>query len=277
MSRNADRGLDNGTGSRKRAPSVSHRFESTLSALPFVALVVAWWLASHSGRFSAGALPTPESVIAAARDLASRGEFQADILASLWRLTVGASVSIVLGVAIGIPAGLNRRLGDLLLPLGSFFSAVSGIAWIPLASMWFGLGTVAVTFVIWNSIFFLVFFNTVLGIRSVPRIMEQAIRTLGGGYRVLVLQVFLPGALPYIVSGIRTGLGFGWRALIAAELIAATSGLGFLIFDASHYFRTDEILAGIGTIGILWIAMDNAILIPLERRTVRRWGTVAEP
>jgi ABC-type nitrate/sulfonate/bicarbonate transport system permease component len=117
----------------------------------------------------------------------------------------------------------------------------------------------------------------VLGIRAVPRIMEQGIRTLGGGYRVLVLQVFLPGALPYIVSGIRSGLGFGWRALVAAELIAATSGLGFLIFDASHYFRTDEILVGIATIGVLWVIMDNAILTPLERRTVKRWGTVVEP
>lgn len=253
------------------------RFESALGALPFAALVGAWWLASHSGRFSAGTLPTPESVIAAALDLGLRGELQADILASLGRLAVGATVSIALGVGVGIPAGLNRHLGDLLLPLAGFFSAVSGIAWIPLAIMWFGLGTIAVTFVIWNSIFFLVFFNTVLGIRSVPRIMEQAIRTLGGGYRVLILQVFLPGALPHIVSGIRTGLGFGWRALIAAELIAATSGLGFLIFDASHYFRTDQILAGIGAIGILWVIMDNAILIPLERRTVRRWGTVAEP
>jgi taurine transport system permease protein len=253
------------------------RLEAWLGVLPFLALVAGWWVASHSGHFSAGSMPRPESVIAAAVDLASRGELQADIMASVGRLVLGASVSIVLGVGCGILAGLHRPLGDILLPLATFFSAVSGIAWIPLAIMWFGLGTAAVTFVIWNSIFFLVFFNTVLGIRSVPRIMEQAIRTLGGGYRVLILQVFLPGALPYIVSGIRSGLGFGWRALVAAELIAATSGLGFLIFDASRYFRTDEILVGIGTIGILGIIMDSAILRPLERRTVRRWGTVAEP
>ncbi len=253
------------------------RLEPALGALPFLALVAGWWLASHSGRFSAGALPRPESVVAAARTLVSDGTLQADILASLGRLVLGAVVSIVFGVALGVLAGLNRVLGDLLLPLAAFFSAVSGIAWIPLAIMWFGIGTVAVTFVIWNSIFFLVFFNTVLGIRAVPRIMEQGIRTLGGGYRVLVLQVFLPGALPYIVSGIRSGLGFGWRALVAAELIAATSGLGFLIFDASHYIRTDEILVGIGTIGVLWVIMDNVILMPLERRTVKRWGTVIEP
>jgi NitT/TauT family transport system permease protein/taurine transport system permease protein len=253
------------------------RLERWLGAVPFVLLVVGWWLAAHSGRFSAGAMPRPESVAAAARTLLADGTLQTDILASLGRLALGAGVSILVGVALGIAAGLHRALGDLLLPLAVFFSAVSGIAWIPLAIMWFGLGTVAVTFVIWNSIFFLVFFNTVLGIRAVPRILEQGIRTLGGGQRVLILQVFLPGALPHIVSGIRSGLGFGWRALVAAELIAATSGLGFLIFDASHYFRTDEILVGIGVIGILWAVMDAVILTPLERRTVKRWGTVTEP
>lgn len=251
--------------------------ECWLGALPFLALLAGWWLAAQSGRFSAGALPRPESVVAAARALLADGTLQADILASLGRLALGAVVSIVLGVGLGILAGLNRVLGDLLLPLAAFFSAVSGIAWIPLAIMWFGLGAVAVTFVIWNSIFFLVFFNTVLGIRAVPRIMEHGVRTLGGGSRVLVFQVFLPGALPHIVSGIRSGLGFGWRALIAAELIAATSGLGFLIFDASHYIRTDKILVGIATIGILWVITDNLILVPLERRTVKRWGTVSEP
>jgi NitT/TauT family transport system permease protein/taurine transport system permease protein len=253
------------------------RADAWLGILPFAALVTGWWMLAHSGRFSAATLPAPESVVAAAQDLASRGSLLPDILGSLTRLALGATVSIVTGVGLGILTGLNRYLADLLLPLAGFFSAVSGIAWIPLAITWFGLGTAAVTFVIWNSIFFLVFFNTVLGIRSVPRIMEQAIRTLGGSYFILIWQVFLPGALPHIVSGIRSGLGFGWRALVAAELIAATNGLGFLIFDASHFFRTDEILVGIATIGILWVIMDGVLLAPLERRTIQRWRTVVEP
>jgi NitT/TauT family transport system permease protein/taurine transport system permease protein len=114
----------------------------------------------------------------------------------------------------------------------------------------------------------------VLGVRSVPRIMEQAVRTLGGGYAVLIRDVFVPGALPHIMSGVRSGLGFGWRALIAAELIAATSGLGFLIYDASNFLRSDKILVGILIIGAIWMVLDNVVLKPLERRTVERWGTV---
>lgn len=248
--------------------------EAGLGALPFLGLFVAWWALTHAMRVSRATLPSPEQVWVAARDLAASGQLQEDVLTSLGRVALGAGVSIVLGVGLGVVAGLNRPLGDLLYPLASFFNSVSGIAWIPLAITWFGLGTAAVTFIIVNAIFFLVFFNTVLGVRSVPRIMEQAVRTLGGGYRVLILDVFMPGALPHVMSGIRTGLGFGWRALIAAELIAATSGLGFLIYDASNFLRSDKILVGILVIGAIWMVIDNLVLKPLERRTVERWGTV---
>lgn len=254
--------------SRARVESIG------LGTLPFAALLIAWWLVTHLMGVSQATLPSPELVWSAMTDLAATGELQDDIFTSLGRVALGAGVSILLGVSLGVLAGLNRPVGDMLLPLASFFNSVSGIAWIPLAITWFGLGTVAVTFIIVNAIFFLIFFNTVLGVRSVPRTMEQAVRTLGGGYRELVLDVFLPGALPHIMSGIRSGLGFGWRALIAAELIAATSGLGFLIFDASNFLRSDKILAGILVIGVLWLLLDGAVLKPLERRTVERWGTV---
>lgn len=250
------------------------RLERWLGSVPFLVGLAAWWLLAHSGRVKPATLPSPEKVLAALADLTERGELQADVLISLERVALGAGISIVLGVSLGLIAGLNRPTGDFLGPLATFFNSVSGIAWIPLAITWFGLGTAAVTFIIVNGVFFLVFFNTMLGVRSVPKIMEQAIRTLGGRYRELVLQVFLPGALPYIMSGIRTGLGFGWRALIAAELIAATSGLGFRIYDASNFFRTDQILAGILVIGLLWMALDGLVLRPLERRTIERWGTL---
>jgi NitT/TauT family transport system permease protein/taurine transport system permease protein len=252
----------------------SRAFELGLGVLPFLGLFAAWWLVTHLTGVSKAVLPSPDLVWSAARDLAATGELQGDTVTSLGRVALGAGVSIVLGVGLGLVAGLNRTVGDLLVPVASFFNSVSGIAWIPLAITWFGLGTAAVTFIIVNAIFFLIFFNTVLGVRSVPRIMEQAVRTLGGGYRVLILDVFMPGALPHIMSGIRSGLGFGWRALIAAELIAATSGLGFLIYDASNFLRSDKILVGILVIGAIWMAIDNLVLKPLERRTVERWGTV---
>ena len=144
--------------------------------------------------------------------------------------------------------------------------------WLPLAITWFGLTWKTVLFVIGNAIFFTVFFNTLVGVRGVPRLYEQAILTLGASRWRTLRDVLLPGALPGIVAGIRLGLGFGWRALIAAELVAVTQGLGFMIFSAANYLRTDIILAGILVIGIVAIAMDSLILVPIERATVLRWG-----
>jgi len=143
---------------------------------------------------------------------------------------------------------------------------------LPLAITWFGLTWKTVLFVIGNAVFFTVFFNTLVGVRGVPRLYEQAILTLGASRWQILRDVLLPGALPGIVAGLRLGLGFGWRALIAAELIAVTQGLGFMIFSAANYLRTDIILAGILVIGIVAITMDTLILVPIERATVSRWG-----
>ena len=251
------------------------RLESWLGVVPFGVTLAAWEIASHLPGVRPATLPRPEAVLGSLAVLVSRGDLQTDILVSLGRVALATAISLVLGVGLGVLAALNRPLRDLLSPLATFFNSISGIAWIPLAITWFGLGTAAVTFIIVNAVFFLVFFNTVLGVRSVPKIMEQAVQTLGGGRLVLIRDVFLPGALPYIMSGVRSGLGFGWRALIAAELIAATSGLGFLVFDASNFFRTDEVLGGILVIGVIWMATDGLVLRPLERRTILRWGTVS--
>jgi taurine transport system permease protein len=250
------------------------RYEKWLGVLPFAGVFVLWWIITATGLVQRSTLPGPGQVWSAITGLASQGLLQSDILVSLARIGIGVGVSLVLGVGLGMIAGLSRRFSDLVVPLASFFNSISGIAWIPLAIVWFGLGTLTVVFILVNSVFFLIFFNTILGVRAVPKVLENAVRTLGGGRRQLILQVFLPGALPYIISGVRSGFGFGWRALIAAELIAASSGLGFLIYNASNFSRTDQVLAGILIIGALWILIDTVLLAPIERRTVHRWGTV---
>jgi NitT/TauT family transport system permease protein/taurine transport system permease protein len=184
-------------------------------------------------------------------------------------------VSVPLAVGFGVLVGLSRRLASVLEPVAGFFNSLSGIAWLPLAVTWFGLGWASVTFIMVNTIFFLVFFNTLVGVRTVPRVFEQAIRTLGGSRRHLILQVLIPGAMPSIVTGLRMSIGFGWRALIAAEMIATSTGLGFLIFNAQNFHQTDAILVGIITIGVLWLLTDRLVLQPLERWTIERWGLVS--
>jgi NitT/TauT family transport system permease protein/taurine transport system permease protein len=173
-------------------------------------------------------------------------------------------------------AGLYRNVSEFLNPLVIFFNAISGIVWLPLVIGWLGIGTALAVFLIWNTVFFIVFQNTVLGVQLVPEVLEQGVRTLGGGTFEVVRTVTLPGALPYILTGIRSGLGFGWRALIAAELVGATTGLGQMIFNAAEYHRSDIIIGGCLIIGTIAIAMDRWLLLPIERRTVQRWGLVID-
>jgi taurine transport system permease protein len=243
-------------------------------ALPFAVLVGIWAAVSSAGVVPPIFLPRPDAVARVGWEMARDGSLWVNIGASLGRLLLGVVVSVPLAVAGGVVVGLNRRLAAVLEPITGFFNALSGIAWLPLAVTWFGLGWGSVTFIMFNTIFFLVFFNTLVGVRTVPRLFESAVRTLGGSRRHVILQVLIPGAMPSIVTGIRMSIGFGWRALIAAEMIATTTGLGFLIFNAQNFHQTDAILVGIITIGILWLVTDRLVLRPLERWTIERWGLV---
>jgi NitT/TauT family transport system permease protein/taurine transport system permease protein len=243
--------------------------------VPFVALLGAWAAVSAAELVPPIFLPRPDAVARVGWEMARDGSLWVNIGASLGRLLLGVVVSVPLAVAGGVVVGLNRRLAAVLEPITGFFNALSGIAWLPLAVTWFGLGWASVTFIMFNTIFFLVFFNTLVGVRTVPRLFESAVRTLGGSRRHVILQVLIPGAMPSIVTGIRLSIGFGWRALIAAEMIATTTGLGFLIFNAQNFHQTDAILVGIITIGILWLATDRLVLRPIERWTIERWGLVA--
>jgi NitT/TauT family transport system permease protein/taurine transport system permease protein len=243
--------------------------------LPFALLLVGWGAVSAAGILPAIFLPSPAEVARIAREMAQDGSLWVNIGASLGRLLVGVVVSAPLAIGLGVVVALNRRLARVLEPIAGFFNALSGIAWLPLAVTWFGLGWVSVTFIMFNTVFFLVFFNTLVGVRTVPRIFEQAVRTMGGRRRHVILQVLIPGAMPNIVTGIRMSIGFGWRALIAAEMIATSTGLGFMIFNAHNFHQTDTILAGIITIGVLWLITDRLVLQPFERWTIERWGLVS--
>jgi NitT/TauT family transport system permease protein/taurine transport system permease protein len=170
--------------------------------------------------------------------------------------------------------GLNPIVSDFLSPLFRFFSVLAGIAWIPIATLWFGYGFGAITFVIFNAVFFVVTYNTLLGVASIPMPLRNAAASLGANGWTLLTQVILPGALPNIVTGIRTGLGFAWRGLIAAEMIATNVGLGYMLFLARDFYKTEVIVLGMIIIGLIWLAIDRLILAPVERATIERWGMV---
>ncbi len=247
-----------------------------LPAAPFAVVLVAWATYWWIVRPPPATLPSIGSVVQVVTEYAGDGRLGENVLASLWRLLLGASLGIVTGVIGGFVAGLYRGVSEFLNPLVVFFNAISGIVWLPLMIAWIGIGTALAVFLIWNTVFFIVFQNTVLGVQLVPEALENGVLSLGGKRWETLRSVTLPGALPYILTGIRSGLGFGWRALIAAELVGAASGLGTMIFDAAEFHRSDIIITGCLIIGAIAMAVDRWLLLPIERRTVRRWGLISD-
>ena len=247
-----------------------------LPLVPFAFVLAAWTAYWTIMRPPPATLPAVQDVAAAMWEQAVKGELATHVAASLWRLLLGVSLGAITGVIGGFIVGLNRSVSAFVSPLIVFFNAISGIVWLPLVIGWLGIGTALAVFLIWNTVFFIVFQNTVLGVQLVPQVYEQGVQALGGGRWETIRTVTLPGALPYILTGLRSGLGFGWRALIAAELVGATTGLGQMIFGATEFHRSDIIIGGCLIIGIIAIAMDRWLLLPIERRTIERWGLVLD-
>jgi len=246
-----------------------------LPAVPFAGLLVVWVVTWAVARPSLATFPSLTQVLQTLGDLIESGELWRNIVASMGRWAIALVTATLSGVGLGLLAGLSAVVARIVEPLAIFFTAMSGIIWLPLAIVWFGLGTGMIVFVIWNSMFFVIFSNTLLGVRSVPGVLEDAIRTLGGSRLQIVTQVVLPGAFAHVLAGMRAGLGFGWRALLAAEIIGATAGLGAMIFRATDFLRSDVIVAGILVIGTIGLTIDRALLAPIERRTIERWGMVS--
>jgi len=241
---------------------------------PLLALLLLWEVVIRAFGVDPRVFPDVESVARAGFETVQDGSLLRHVGASLARVAVGTVLAIVVSIPLGVAMGMSPAVSSFLTPLFRFFSVLAGIAWIPIATLWFGYGFGAITFVIFNAVFFVVTYNTLLGVASIPLPLRHAAASLGASGWTMLTQVLLPGALPNIVTGIRTGLGFAWRGLIAAEMIATNVGLGYMLFLARDFYRTEVIVFGMIVIGILWLLIDRLLLAPLERSTIERWGMV---
>jgi len=238
------------------------------------AMLAAWSLAAATLPVPDYFLPPPLSVLTSGVELVAKGILPTFVAESLRRILLAAGLALLVGVPAGLVLGLSRRVADVCYPLLNFFQSVSGIAWLPLMLVWFGFGERTILVAVNYTVLFPVIFNAMLGVRSVPRIYVNALRTLGGSRWRIVRDVMLPGALPSIATGMRLGLAYGWRALIAAEMLVGANGLGFMIFNAQNFHLTARIMLGMAIIGVLWVVLDYFVLRPLEEATIARWGLV---
>jgi len=209
-------------------------------------------------------MPPPTAIAVTAASLIASGDLVYHLLASLSREGMAFLFSLA-AVPIGIAMGWSRMVHAQLDPVLEVLRPIPPLAWIPLSILWFGIGDQQNEFIIFLGMFFPILINTIDGVRNVERNLIRAARSLGAREHNVLLRIVLQAALPRIVTGVRIGLGVGWMALVAAELVGASSGLGFMINDARSVLRTDIIVVGMLTIGIAGLTIDAALRIAIRQ------------
>ncbi|EHM10761.1 ABC-type nitrate/sulfonate/bicarbonate transport system, permease component [Thermanaerovibrio velox DSM 12556] len=231
------------------------------AALP----LVIWYAASSLGGIGSFLLPSPTEVFKTLLSLLGSGELPRHVFVSLYRVLQGFLVSSLAGVMLGTLLGLSRGLRACLGPLLEFMRHIPPLAVLPLFILWLGIGEASKVAVIVAASFFPVFLSTVHGVAGADKRLVEVGKAFGVSDFRIVTRIVLPCAMGPIMAGLRLGLGYGWRSLIGAELVAASSGLGYLINDAQAMLRTDVILAGVVVLGLIGGLTDRVFTALLGR------------
>lgn len=232
-------------------------------------VVGAWWLlvvASGSLIF-----PTPGQVVAGTLELARDGSLWEHIGASLLRVALGFGLAVAIAVPLGLWMGWVKGAYLTLNPIFQMLRPISPIAWIPIAILWFGIGDVAPVFLIFMASVFPMVVQTIAGVQAIEPRFLRAAANFGVSPRTLFLRVVVPATLPQIIVGMRIGLGVAWLVVVAAEMIALHSGLGYLIIDSRNAGnRYDLVVAGMIIIGLIGLMLDGLMRL-LEGMKIVRW------
>jgi NitT/TauT family transport system permease protein/taurine transport system permease protein len=259
------------------APSLAVRMRlrlfRVLAFLPnlalLVVLILAWqfaskvWLPRIDPQLAI-LMPAPSVIAVTAAGMIASGELFYHLSASLTREAL-AFVFAISAIPLGMAMGWWRPVFNQVNPIMEILRPIPPLAWIPLSILWFGLGDEQNEFIIFLGMFFPILVNTIVGVKNIDPNLVRAARSLGAPERKVLARIVFKGALPQIITGIRIGLGVGWMALVAAELVGANTGLGFLINDARSMLRTDIILVGMLAIGVVGLLIDIFIRV-LSRR-----------
>ncbi|WP_207478701.1 taurine ABC transporter permease TauC [Arenibaculum pallidiluteum] len=271
--RRAEQPAGQGQASTRRRTGVRRRVFGTTAIVTTVVLFALWWAISHAGLVPPLFLPSPEAVATQAIRVAADGYVDATLaqhlLASLGRVFAALLAAVLTAVPAGLAIGLNPFARGILEPPIEFYRPIPPLAYLPLVVIWFGIGEISKVLLIYLAVFAPVALATAAGVRSVDRERINAARSLGASRGQVVRLVVLPGALPEILTGIRIGLGVGWSTLVAAELVAATRGLGFMVQSAAQFLATDVVVLGILVIAAVALVLD--VLLRLIQRACVPW------
>lgn len=242
----------------------------------FALLLAAWIFASAFALMPRSAFPDIQSLVRAFVELSVGdsgilGSLGNHVLASVLRFMAGYGLSILVGLTIGLLMATSRIASRLLLPLLRFFYPIPGLAWTPLVIMWCGLGETAVIVLIFLSAVWPILYGAYDGFRQTPVPYLLVARQLGATWGFRVRWILIPSALPIIISALRIGHGVGWRAIIGAEMIAALSGLGYLLHMGGELRRPEIVVVGMVVIAAISVIFDRTVFDAAQRRFIGRW------
>ena len=254
----------------------AERTRSLLRATMTLLVVAAVYEAvARSGVFPRALLPTLPKVAGTLVDLVADGTMLRHAGYTLYRMLTGLALAVVVGLPLGILMGRFRGVENFFLPLVSALMPIPSLAWVPVFILWFGLGnTVSVLIVFYAAMFPMVLISW-SGVRSVNQIWLRAAGAMGADETALFWKVILPGASPFIITGLRQAFLRAWIAVVGAEMIAASDwGLGWVIYDAKEFLNADVMLASLAVIGLIGFVFERLVFGSIERATVQRWGMV---
>lgn len=241
--------------------------------LPFVyaaaIIIVVWQLVVTATKPDPSVLPPPLDVVTTFGQLLVNGQLILDTAYSVGRVVSAWLLSAIVAIPLGLVMGSSRRLEHLINPFVELLRPISPLAWIPMAILWFGIGEFGKIFVVFIGTFFPILLSTIAGVKAVDPVLLHAGQVFGCSNRLtLFRRVLVPASLPSVVVGLRVAFGTGWAAIIAAELVAAHTGLGYLIANGMDILRADQVLVGMIVIGLLGFLFDTFFRY-LQRRYSR--------
>jgi NitT/TauT family transport system permease protein len=251
----------------------------SIGALRGVAAVIVclilWEIFARTGR-SAALTPPLERIARIFWEMLSDGTLAINTAATLGRVVLGLSISALIAVPLGLVMGRSRLAERFFMPIVSVLLPIPSLAWVPIFTLWFGIGnTATICVVVYASVFPLIF-NVWAGVRAVHPLWTRAAKVMGAGTAALWRKVIFPGSLPYIIAGARLSLGRAWIGVIGGELLASpTYGLGQVIFNAKEYLNAGVMLSTLIVIGAIGVLTERLVFNTLEEATIRKWGMAA--
>jgi NitT/TauT family transport system permease protein len=245
--------------------------------IALLAAAVLYEAVAQSGLFPAVLIPTLPKVGRTFVALLSDGTMPWHVFYTLARVMLGFALAILIGLPLGILMARSRAVENFVLPLASALMPIPSLAWVPVFILWFGLGDTVAILIVFYAAMFPMLLNTWTGVRAVNPLWLRAAGAMGADGATLFWKVIVPGASPFIITGLRQAFLRSWIAVVGAEMLAASDwGLGWVIFDAKEFLNADVMMASLAVIGAIGYAFERLVFGSLERVTVLRWGMVRD-